>query len=159
MTTLWLEHHQPVPSQCKKGGPMVKVLTKGVVWWNGENDLFSIFSQGLFQEMFCWDSIFTQIQIINDWGHLMHIREVGKEKPKTLPIGIGGKGSQHNQTNQDLLWNGQWKREKVLGMVGCSGGQVANKLVDSSKEVFKAEKSGWVSNRGKREKSHRISLV
>ena len=54
--TLWLEHHQPVPSQCKGGGPTIK----GVVWWRGTrggggggggNDLFSVSNQGLFWEV------------------------------------------------------------------------------------------------------------
>ena len=32
----WLKHHQPVPNQCKEGGPMAEEITKGVVWWRGE---------------------------------------------------------------------------------------------------------------------------
>ena len=142
MTTLWSEHHQLVPSQCKGGGPTVKGLIEGVVWWGGGNGLFLVSSQALFWEMLCWDSIFAQIQVINDWDHLMHVREVGKEKPKTLPIKIGGKDLQQYQMNYDLLWNGQWKREKVLGLARCSGGQMANKLGGSSKKVFKAKKNG-----------------
>ena len=39
---LWLEHHQFVSTQCKGGGRMVKGITKGVVWWRGENGLFGI---------------------------------------------------------------------------------------------------------------------
>ena len=43
-TTLWPEHHQTIPSQCKGGGTTVNGFTEGVVWWRGEKTLFLVSS-------------------------------------------------------------------------------------------------------------------
>ena len=112
----------------------------------GENSLFQVSSQDLFQEMLCWDGNFVQIQVVSGWDYLMHAREVGSERSMALSIQGRGKGSQQNQMNHNLLWNGQWRGEKVLGMPRVSGGRIT--------------KQKWlVSHRGKREKSYRDSLV
>ena len=35
ITTLWLEHHQPVSIQCKGGRPTIKEFVERMVWWWG----------------------------------------------------------------------------------------------------------------------------
>ena len=73
----------------------------------------------------------------------MHTREESGERPKALSVQARGKGSRQNQTNWDLLWNGQWKRENVLDMPRCSGGQTTNGVVGSLEKVFTTDKNGW----------------
>ena len=62
-------------------------------------------------------------QVEDNWDHLMHSREISRERSKFLSFQARRKGSRQNQTNWNLLWNGQYKREKVMGMPRCIGGE------------------------------------
>ena len=125
-------------------GPQSRDLQR--VWFSGGGKQpISGFQPGPFLGD-CWDGNFVQIQVVSGWDYLMHAREVGSERSMALSIQGRGKGSQQNQMNHNLLWNGQWRGEKVLGMPRVSGGRIT--------------KQKWlVSHRGKREKSYRDSLV
>ena len=52
-TTHCPEHHQPIPRQCKEGGPTVKGFIEGVVWWRGKRAYFRFLARAFFEEMLC----------------------------------------------------------------------------------------------------------
>lgn len=60
----------------------------------------------------------------------MHTKEIGRERPKVLPI-KRERGILQNGMDKNLTWDGWWKREKTLGMPRCSGGKTSRRVVST----------------------------
>ena len=126
----------------QRGGPMVKGITGCSLVKGGKWPIFDIQSRPLFGGAMLGRHICPK-QVADGWDNLMHVREICRERPKTLPIEKREKDLFHNQMDKIFSWDGQWKREKMLGIPRCSGGLTANRTVGIYEEVFTTDKNDW----------------
>ena len=70
----------------------------------------------------------------------MHIKEIGRKRPKVLPIKRKRKVYGKIRMDKDLSWGGWWKQEKTLAMPRGSGGQTAKRIVGTSEKCSQLTK-------------------
>ena len=63
-------------------------------------------NQGLFWKVLCWGGIFTQNRQQTGWDHLMPAKEIGRERPKALPIKGERKVYDRIRMDKDFSWDG-----------------------------------------------------
>ena len=85
-STEGLEHHQPVPSQYKGGGPIVEGIQR--VWFGGGGKMGSIFGflPWLLLGIYLVGMVSYPKEVIDGWDHLMHAIELGSEVAQSLSI-------------------------------------------------------------------------
>ena len=134
------EHHQPVPSQYKGGGPTVKGIQRA--WFGGGGGRGSIFGflPWFLLGIYPAGMVSYLKEVINGWDHLMHAIELGSKvevyskNKKKGNFFVKWVAVQQTCTEQ---WQGQPMGEWVI-LKGC----------------LQQTKNSWWSPRGKREKSY-----
>lgn len=76
----WPKHHQPVPSQCKEGGPTAEGITEG-----GKEYISDILPGSPLRGALLGKHLYPKY-VVKWLGYLMHAREVSRKKPKVLPF-------------------------------------------------------------------------
>ena len=77
------KHHQLVPNQYKKSGPIVKGFRGCGLVKGGKEPIFSFQPGSLLGKCFVGMTFFPK-RMVDSWYHLMHAKEVSNEKPQSL---------------------------------------------------------------------------
>ena len=84
-STQWLEHHQFVPNQYKRGGPTVKGFKGCGLVVGGKWSIFG-FQPRLLLGIYSAEMVSYLKDVVDDSDHLMHAIEVGDKVAKFLSI-------------------------------------------------------------------------